>query len=237
MSNSGMKNKIAIVTGASSGIGNAISIELLKQGATVINADINPPEKKPEGNYYFFKANLINVEEVQQLFTYVIETVGLPNILVSNAGRGIHEKLSEGDPEKWAAVINTNLVASLRFIRAFVPGLVEKGEGDIVFISSVSAGNFYEYGGVYSASKTALEAIAETLRLELKEKARVTVVSPGVVDTSFFKNMESSQLSVDSIGIGSLHPRQVADAVMFALTRDRSQVINHITLRPIRQSF
>jgi NADP-dependent 3-hydroxy acid dehydrogenase YdfG len=232
-----MKNKIAIITGASSGIGKAIALELLLQGATVINADIDPPKQTPEGQYYFFRANLTNVEEVQQLFSYVVETVGLPDILISNAGRGIHEKLTEGDPEKWAEVININLLASLRFIRAFVPGLVEKSTGDIIIISSVSAGRPYEYGGIYSASKSALEAIAETLRLELKDKARVTVISPGVVDSSFFENMESGQLSIDSIGYGSLNPQQVADAVMFALTRDRSQVINHITLRPIRQLF
>jgi NADP-dependent 3-hydroxy acid dehydrogenase YdfG len=125
----------------------------------------------------------------------------------------------------------------LRVLRSFLPDLIATGEGDVVFTSSVAASQPHEYGGIYSATKAAINVIAETLRLELNDSARVLTIAPGVVDTQFFNHLESGEQSVESIGFGALQPIDVAEAVVYALTRNRHQVINNITVRPVRQTF
>jgi NADP-dependent 3-hydroxy acid dehydrogenase YdfG len=233
-----LTNRIAVVTGASSGIGEAIAELLLRNGAFVANADIHEPSLAHTPDRYFFRRTDIGSgEEVQQFYDYVTSRIGPPSMLICNAGKGIHERLAEGDPDKWFRVINTNLMGNLRVLRSFLPDLLSTGKAEIVFISSVAARHAYEYGGIYSATKAAIDMVAETLRIELKDSARVTVVAPGVVDTGFFKNMESGGPTVESIGFGALSAREVAEAVQYALTRSRECLISNITLRPIRQSF
>lgn len=80
-------------------------------------------------------------------------------------------------------------MGNLRILRSFLPALISTGKAEVVFASSVAASHPYEYGGIYSATKAAIDMVAETLRIELKDSARVTVVAPGVVDTVFFMNM------------------------------------------------
>ena len=171
------------------------------------------------------------------LFKKVQEKPGLPDILICSAGRGIHEKLTEGDPEKWRQIIETNLLGALRMVRAFVPGMQQAGHGDVVFISSVAAHQAYPYGGIYAASKAALEVVAETLRQEVLPTIRVTVVAPGVTDTAFFENTVSGVHTAKDIGYGSISPVQVADAVLYALQQPPGVSINHITVRPTGQPF
>ncbi len=233
-----LTNRIAVVTGASSGIGKAIAELLIHNGAFVANADIQEPAfaHMPD-RYLFRRTDIGSGEEVQQFYDHVNSRIGTPSILICNAGRGIHERIAEGDPDKWFRVINTNLMGNLRVLRSFLPEMLSTGKAEIVFTSSVAARQAYEYGGIYSATKAAIDMVAETLRLELKETARVTVVAPGVVESAFFHNMESGGPTVESIGYGALSAQEVAEAVVFALTRPRGQVINNITLRPIRQSF
>ena len=108
-------------------------------------------------------------------------------------------------------------------------------KGDIVFVSSVSAHHAHTYGGIYTASKAALEMISETLRLEVQPHVRVTVISPGVVDTRFFENTIGGNQSVEEIGWGSLHPDDIADTIVFALSRPSHVAINNITIRPAAQ--
>lgn len=234
------KDRVAVVSGGSSGIGHAIVQKFINHDIIVVNADVRQVESRTSfnsGRYLYQKTDISSVEDNQQLHSYVHSKTDCPSILICNAGVGIHEKLSEGDPEKWLRVINVNLVGTLRILRTFLPDLLKHKQSDIIFISSVAANNPYEYGGIYSATKAALDSIATTLRLELKEKGRVTVISPGVVDTSFFNSMVSGSLDIASIGYGSLSPDEVAEAALYALTRPSSQVVNNITLRPVKQHF
>nr|WP_262921732.1 SDR family oxidoreductase [Pontibacter ruber] len=231
-----MKGRRALVSGGSSGIGQAIAGHLINAGAETAIADLQPAAHASE-NVYAFQCDITSGAAVDALFTQVSERMGLPDILVCNAGRGIHEKLTEGDPEKWQQIIDTNLLGALRMVRAFVPGMLEAGQGDVVFVSSVAAGQAYPYGGVYAASKSALEVIAETLRLEVLPKVRVTVVAPGVTDTAFFKNTISGFHTAEDIGYGAIPPEEVAGAVLYALCRPPEVSVNHITVRPTLQPF
>jgi NADP-dependent 3-hydroxy acid dehydrogenase YdfG len=174
---------------------------------------------------------------VAAFYESVREAGHLPDILVCNAGQGIQEKLAEGDPEKWQFILNLNIMGALRLVRAFVPAMLSAGSGDVVFISSVAAGQAFAYGGVYAASKAALETLAETLRIETLPHIRVTTIAPGVTHTSFFHNTVSGHQSVESIGYGALAAEEVADAVVYALSRPPGVGVNHLTIRPRAQPF
>ena len=229
-----LKGRIALITGGSEGIGWATAKQLAESGVEVKITDINNP-KEPLDQKHFYPLDLKQANTADELFAQLNKENTLPDIIICNAGRGIMEKLSEGDPKKWDDIIQLNLMSHLRVIRAFVPAMLENKKGDIVFISSVSAHHVHTYGGVYAASKAALEVIGETLRLEVQPHLRVTVVSPGVVDTNFFKNTVGGNQTVEQIGWGSLHPDDIADTILFALRRPEHVSLNQITIRPSAQ--
>ena len=227
-------SKIALVTGGSSGIGKAIVKKLADSGNQVVVADL---QENQEERASFRRCDISKKEDIADLFSWMQENVGQPDILVLNAGQGIKEKLTEGDPEKWARVLDVNLMGALRCIRSFVPGMLEKEHGHVVFISSVSANQPHPYGGVYSASKTALEVIAETLRQETLPSIKVTVVSPGIVETDFFQNQVSGPTSLEEIGMGSISAEEIAEDVLYGLSKKNGNCINKITTRPVMQIF
>lgn len=226
----------ALISGGHSGIGLAIANKLQKAGVLTAVADIAP---KPESaaDIFSFSCNITQAAAINQLYQDVHNAIGAPDILISNAGQGIHEKLTEGDPEKWKQVIELNLLGALRLVRAFVPGMLAAGAGDVVFLSSVSAGQAFPYGGIYAATKSALETVAETLRLETLPTVRVITIAPGVTDTNFFNNTISGFHTAEDIGYGALTPQTVADAVLYALCQPPEVSVNHITLRPSLQPF
>ncbi len=227
------KQPLAVVTGGSSGIGRAIAARLAGESYKVINADIRSPVGDVPGNCIYHKCDVTNRNHIMEL-SRLVQVSGIPEVLVLNAGKGIHEKLREGDPEKWFEVINLNICGTLRVLRAVLPFMQK---GNVIFISSVSSTHPYPYGGVYSATKSALDTIAETLRQEELPDIRVTVISAGVVQTSFFREMISGSQTVESIGWGALDPEEVAGAVAFALQQRDNTAIHQIIIRPSGQTL
>ena len=229
------KKKIAVITGGSSGIGKAICETLVQKEYAVINADIHSPEVALSGD--FISCDVTEAKDIDHLYDYVISNFGVPDVLISNAGQGIHEKITEGDPQKWAKVIDINLMGALRFVRAFIPNMMEQKRGTIVFVSSTAAKQVYTYGGIYSASKAALNMVAKTLQLEVEGALKIGLVSPGVVDTKFFKNMISGFHTVEDIGWGSLSPRQIADIIFYIIDLPPSVNLSEIIITPANQPF
>lgn len=228
--------KIALVTGGSSGIGQAIAQKLKEEGVKVIVADISAVETEEERIVYR-KCDVSNAADIDRLYEWVSQHYGDPDFLILNAGQGIREKLTEGDPEKWQKIVHTNLMGPLRCIRAFTPAMIENKHGNVVFISSVSANQPHPYGGIYSATKTALEIVAETLRQESLPYLNVTVVSPGIVETDFFQNEISGGMSIEEMGMGSISPEEIAEDVWYALKKREGTSINKIITRPVSQNF
>lgn len=229
-----LKARKALVTGGSSGIGYSVVKKFCGENIETAFADVSTPKTIPRGSHYFH-TDVTDGKDVQELYGKVRKSMGIPDILVCNAGRGIHETLSEGDPEKWIKIFAVNVFGTLRIIRAFLPDMRRDKLGDIVFISSVSARSPYEGGAIYSGTKSALEAIAETLRLEVQPSIRVTTIVPGVVNTNFFKNMVHGTQTPESIGWGAIEPDQIADAIFYAVTRPQSIVLNNVVIRPVAQ--
>lgn len=230
--NKEFKNRKAIITGGSSGIGRSIVKKFADAGFIITIADIEVPQ---DHQGYFFPVDLKQRKEVDGLYGKVMDTMGVPDILVLNAGRGVHEKLAEGSPDTWEQIFQLNVFSALRLIRAFVPGMLKQEKGDIVFISSVSSRHAFPYGAIYAATKAAIDMVAETLRLEVQPSIRVITLHPGVVDTNFFGNMINGSQTPESIGWGALHPDQVADAVLFAVSQPAGVALNDIVIRPIAQ--
>ncbi|MFT2008167.1 SDR family oxidoreductase [Pontibacter sp. 13R65] len=230
-----LKGKKAVVSGGGSGIGYAIASKLSEIGVQTAIADIQPVSVQPA--LFAYQCDVSSGPAVDELFAQVQQQLGQPDILVCCAGRGIHEKLVEGDPEKWRQIIDVNIMGALRLVRAFVPGMLASGGGHVVFLSSVAAQQAFPYGGVYAATKAALEVVAETLRQEVLPTIRVTVVAPGVTDTAFFENTVSGFHTAADIGYGALSPDNVADAVLFALQQPEGVSVNRITIRPNSQPF
>ena len=223
--------QLAVVTGGSSGIGQAITVRLSSESYKVINADIVPPSGDKPEHCHYQECDVTNRDHVERL-SRLVQEMGAPKVLVLNAGKGIHEKLREGDPEKWFEIINLNVCGTLRVLRAILPFMKR---GHVFFISSVSSTNPYPYGGVYAATKSALDTIAETLRQEELPEIKVTVISPGVVDTPFFREMISGSHTIESIGWGALDPQEVAGVVAYVLDQRDNTVLNYITMRPVKQ--
>lgn len=229
-------SKIALVTGGSSGIGKAIAGKLSNEGIKVIVADVADAKDRPSA-IEFRHCDISKAEDIDLLYSWITENFGHPDYLILNAGVGIQEKLTEGDPEKWKKVLETNVLGTLRCIRAFTPQMMSQEHGNVVFISSVSANQAHPYGGIYAATKTALDVIAETLRLETLPHINVTVVSPGIVDTAFFKHQISGGDTIEQMGMGAIDPREIAEDVWYALNKKKGTSINKIITRPTLQNF
>ncbi len=229
--------RTALITGGASGIGLAIAKKMLKEQVQVMVADLHQPQEVMPTGLHFHQCDVTDGKQVDNLYITAKENHGLPDILVCNAGRGLHEKLTEGDPQKWQQTLEVNVMGALRCIRSFVPDMLRNGYGDVVFISSVSAGQAYPYGGIYAASKAALEVIAETLRLEVRPMVRVLVVAPGAINTPFFENMLSGQQSLDQLDLEAIGANEVADSVWYGISKSRETTINKIIIRPAGQAF
>jgi len=227
------KPVIVLVSGGSSGIGKAICDKFLYEKAVVINADSQAPLKNSSA--HFIPCDLTKDEDIKHLYEKMEDEFGIPNILILNAGIGIHEKLSEGDPKKWQDVFNVNTFGALRLIRAFIPQMINKGHGDVFFISSISAYFPYNFGAIYSASKSALSTIAKTLQKEVKGILRVMIVYPGVVDTPFFDRLKDNEVSVDKIGIGAISPDDIANMVYFLHQLPKEIYVPEVSVLPIQQ--
>src|SRR5690554_6131435 len=130
---------LTVVTGGSSGIGKSVCRRLLIENFHVINADIKAPEEQLGEGYDYLECDITRKEHVKQL-SELVQEIGNLQLLVLNAGRGIHEKIRNGDPEKWIEIININLCGTLRVLRALLPYMTS---GNILFISSVSSSHPY----------------------------------------------------------------------------------------------
>lgn len=226
------KKQSVLITGGSGGLGLAIAKKLYSSSYAVALTDLI----KPDSSFPFFKCDIRSAEQIEQLYSWTLENFGIPNILIIAAGVGIKEKLSEGDPEKWQHVFDVNVVGALRCIRAFLPQMLAQQQGHIVFISSVAAFQPFPYGGVYSASKTALEIIAETLRLETTPHLAVTTLALGAVHTPFFENQLAGNTPADQE-----HPMlsadKIADEILHCIKNATDGRINKIIIRPNQQYF
>ncbi len=238
--------RVALITGASSGIGNAIAAALVDDGLRV--AALGRNEKRlRELEHTCGEAVLPLVcdvrdeASVKEAFTAIARKWGGVDVLVNNAGLGHGQSLFDGETEKWREVLEVNVLALAVFTREMLAQLVARGAaGHIVHVSSMSAHRVAPGSGMYGATKFAVRALTESLRRELwerKSRTRVTAISPGLVETGFHAVFTGSEKGAREIydSMKVLDPSDIVSAVRYVLSQPPHVQVHDVLVRPTEQ--
>lgn len=240
--------KIALITGASSGIGKATAEAFADLGIHLILCGRRLDRlhelqialgEKVKTQVLSFDVRIR--QEVEDAINRLPDEWRAIDILVNNAGNahGLGP-IQDGDPDDWDAMMDGNVKGLLYVSRAIMPGMMERRSGHIVNLSSVAGKQTYPNGNVYCASKAAVEALSEGMRLDLNPYGiKVTNIAPGAVETEFslvrFKGDEKRAGSVYQ-GFTPLSAQDVAEVIAFAVTRPPHVVLADVLLFPTAQA-
>ena len=251
-----LKAKVVLVTGASSGIGEATARMLaplgvrLVLGARRIDRVERLATELRAGHGTESLARAIDVRDAAACEAFVgaaLGRFGRIDVLVNNAGlaRG-RQPVAEGIESEWDEMIDTNVKGLLHMSRLVLPGMIARNEGHVVNLGSVAGLGVYEGGSVYCATKWSVKAITQAMRLELNgTNVRVTEVCPGLVETEFSlvrfhgeAHPDEAQRKSDEVyrGIDPLTAADIADCIVWALTRPAHVDIDEIVVRPVAQA-
>ena len=242
---------VAVVTGASSGIGRQIAIDLVRVGMKVaavarrkerltqIKASM---DKDGFGEMFVpFAYDLRDAESIPKLFSEVEEKLGPVDVLVNNAGLGYREPLMSGNTLKWKEILDVNVLALCVCTREAVTSMVKRGvAGYVIHISSMSGHRVTFEGGVYTGAKHAVRALTEGLRRELRaadSRVRVTAVSPGFVETEFADKFHQSSEKAREVysSYPCLQPVDISRSVLFLLSQPEHVEYHDLLVRPTGQ--
>jgi NADP-dependent 3-hydroxy acid dehydrogenase YdfG len=233
---------VAVVTGASSGIGQATARRLAKEGFEVVAAARRTDRLAELAEQVDVRPVHLDLTDPASVAAFA-EQVPECAILVNNAGGafGLSE-VADADPEQWRQMYEVNVLGSLRMTKALLPAMIRSGRGHVVNITSIAGHVVYEGGSGYTAAKHAQHAMTETLRLELNGKpVRVTEIAPGMVRTEEFslvrfggdaERAEAVYRGVDA----PLLAEDIADCVAFAVTRPPHVDIDLLVVKPLAQA-
>jgi NADP-dependent 3-hydroxy acid dehydrogenase YdfG len=233
-------SRVALVTGASSGIGAATVRSLARAGFQVVAAARRVErceEVAQEVGGRALKLDVADPDSVAQLADALPEVA----VVVNNAGGALGlEPVGEAEEEYWREMYETNVLGVMRVTKALLPALERSGDGHIVVVGSVAGVEVYPGGAGYTAAKHALNAVTRTLRLELLGKQiRVSEVAPGMVETEFslvrFEGDEEKAAKVYE-GTNPLTGEDVADAIAYVVTRPPHVDIDYVSIKPTDQA-
>lgn len=243
-----LHGKVAIVTGASSGIGEQSAIALAAAGAKVaitarrserLQAVAQQIQQKG-GEVLSITADVADEAQVREMVAKTQSAWGRVDVLVNNAGVMLLGPIDGANTEDWRRMMNVNVLGLMYATHAVLPLMKAQGEGHIVNISSV-AGRVANAGtGVYNATKWAVNAFSESLRKEVyKDKIRVTIIEPGLVATELPQHItdagakERTKAFYESVR--SLDSEDIATAIVYAVTQPPHVNVNEILIRPTEQ--
>ena len=227
-----LAGKVALVTGASRGIGLAVSDELRAAGAHVVRLARSLTDGAAD-RQSDFHCDVTDAAQVDRVVGRVLEDLGVPHIVVNNAGVFFIKPLEETTPADFAHAIGVNLVGPFLVARALVPHLVKRGSGHLVTIGSISDHRSFSGSAAYGASKFGVRGMHESIVVELgKTGVRTTLVSPGPVDTDIWDPIDPDSKSGFTKRKDMLRAEDVAEAVLFAVTRPERTAITEIRLLP-----
>jgi NADP-dependent 3-hydroxy acid dehydrogenase YdfG len=243
-----LAGRVALVTGASSGIGDATARILADAGADVAVAarraerlDVLASDLRKVGvKSLALPADLTREDENQRIVEQAEATLGRLDILVNNAGVMLLAPVEESNPDDWRRMLELNVLAPMVATQAALPGMRKRKSGHIVNIASTAGRIANPNVSGYSASKFGIVAFTESLRREVyKDGVRVTVIEPGVVETELREHIPHAAVkhAVDSwaASLRQLQPEDVANAVLYAVTQPAHVCINEILMRPTDQ--
>ena len=233
-----LQGKIAVITGAASGIGLATTEALLEQGATVVMVDWNEKALNELAARLGDRAipqvtNLLDADSCNAMIPEILGKVDHIDILYCNAGTYIGGDLTETTPEAIDKMLNLNVNAVMKNVHAVVPHMSERTTGDIVVTSSI-AGHFPTYWEpVYSGSKWAITSFVQGMRRQMiPHGVRVAQVSPGPVVSALLADWPEENLRKAKESGSLIDASEVADAVVYMLTRKRTVTIRDMLVLP-----
>ena len=236
-----MTNKpIAVVTGASSGIGAATARHLAAAGYDLILGARRMDKLQAVAEPLGAKALELDVTDAKSVEAFCAHVPSV-HVLVNNAGGALGvESVAEAVDEKWETMYDSNVLGTMRMVRGLLPKLEASGAGHIIVIGSVAGIEVYPGGGGYTAAKHAVKAVTETLRVELVGKpVRVTEIAPGLVETEFSVvrfGGDTERAKKPYLGMTPLSADDVADAIVWTVTRPAHVNIDTLVIKPLDQA-
>ena len=242
-----LNDKVAVVTGASSGIGEATVRALSAEGAAVV-AGARRKERleglveevtRDGGKAIAVECDVTDERQAHALIDRAIEEFGRIDVLVNNAGVMLLSKVEKGLSEEWRQMFGVNVLGLLYATDGAIGAMKEQGSGHIVNVSSVAGRKTRPTVGVYSGTKFAVNAVSEALRQEvLEDGIRVTVVEPGAVATELTDHITDEEVreGLKQRSIEPLQSEDIANAIAYAVGQPQRVSVNEILIRPTQQA-
>jgi 3-oxoacyl-[acyl-carrier protein] reductase len=232
-----LEGKAAIVTGASRGIGLAIARRLANMGAKLSICARDPQKleaaakdlRREAASLFAAPLDVTRADQIASFMADTENSVGVPEILVNNAGIGYFGPTHQASEQNWDSVLDTNLKSVFLMIRAVCPGMIARRGGHVINIASLAGKNAFRGGGIYCASKWGLLGLTECMAEDLREYGiRVTAICPGSVATDF-----SPHIGKDTSRM--LQPDDIAHTVEMIVTQAPQSFISEVLMRPTQK--
>lgn len=238
-----LAEKVVIITGASSGIGAATARALAPLGCRLSLAARSADKLRTLAEELGPSAldvptDVTVAADVEQMVTRTVEQFGRIDVLFANAGLYIPGQVAEGDPDAWARLMDVNIDGVLRSVHAVLPHLMAQRSGDILVTSSISGFVDIEWEPIYSASKHAIQGFVHTLRRQVASyNIRVGAIAPGMVANELWGMTEQEQIDRQIAEHASVRSEDVAEAVIFMLSRPPHVTIRDLVMMPQQQDL
>lgn len=233
-----LADRIALVTGGSTGIGRATARALARDGARVAICARTEPDleeaageiRSEGGEVLPVPADVSRREDVEHLAERVRDELGPVDVLVNNAGIGLFAPLEELSVDDFDRCFGVNVRGVFLCCKAFAPAMAERGDGVVVNVASLAGKNFFPEGSVYAGSKHAVMGLSKSLMVELRDRGvRVLTVCPGSVDTPFFDKAEGHDPDRDRI----VSPEDVAELIVESVRLSDRGTVSEVEIRPV----
>jgi ribitol 2-dehydrogenase len=238
-----LNGKVAIVTGASSGIGRAVAYELAAQGVkqvlTARSADrLGGLAEDLNSESLVVPGDMTSPKDIHTIVERAVAKFGRIDILLPNAGIYISGDVIDGEPDAWDQLISTNVTGVFRMVHAALPYLLSQKSGDILVTSSISGHQAIHWEPIYSASKHAIQSFVHGLRRQLLNTGvRVGAVAPGMVLNELWGITDPDEIDRKVAQGTGLRSEDVAEAILFMLTRPRNVTIRDLVMLPRSQDL
>ncbi|MGA8853100.1 MAG: SDR family oxidoreductase [Christiangramia sp.] len=241
-----MENKIAVITGASSGIGKAIAEKLASENYKIVLASrsvdkLKEIQKNLKTESMVVELDVSSTESVSKAFNKIEEKFKRIDVLVNSAGVMPLTYLKNRHLDEWLSTIEVNVKGTLRCIYSALPLMKKQKSGHIVNIASVDGKEIFAGGAVYGASKAAIIELSKAMRMELSPEfnIRVTAVEPGTVETDLRNDITDQELLDDKDydeDEPKLEAKNIADAVFYAVSQPETVNVNELLVKPTGKS-
>jgi ribitol 2-dehydrogenase len=238
-----LAGKVALVTGASSGIGRALARALAAAGcrlALVARSQERLAAVAGElgSGHLVLPADLTDPRAVESVAARALGHFGQMDVLLANAGLYIPGDVAAGDADRWDELLAVNVAGTFRLVRAILPAMIAQQAGHIILTSSISGHQAIQWEPIYSASKHAVQAFAHGLRRQvMKDGLRVGTIAPGVVLNELWGYRDEAAIAAKVAAREGLRSEDVVDAVLFMLTRPANVTIRDLVILPQNQDI